>query len=159
MTMNEPSPATTKLAQIEASAQPAEGDTEAMLRELDELASRRRPNKALEKRYEILRNTLAARLEQEGPRYYLDSNGIKRYAYASVPEPIDVDVPALVDLDESGQLKRGVLDTVAPRKVDKEEYRMAVARGDITQEQFLATSTLGRGTPRVLFSNPDDDPS
>lgn len=159
MTMDHESAAAEKLAELEANAVQATGDTELMLRELDDLAARRRPNPTLERRYEALRATLAARLETEGPRYYLDFHGKKRYAYASVPEPIDVDVDELCRLDEAGELKEGVLDKVAPRKANKEEYRAAVKRGDITRQQFLATAKMTRGTPRVLFSDPDDDAS
>lgn len=155
--MTDQTEAQRKMAELAATATPADGDTEEMLLRLDTLQARRRKNPVLEREYETLRDTLAARLGAEGPRYYLDNDGVKRYAYAVVPEPIEVDVDALCAMDERGELKEGVLEKVAPRKADKEEYRKAVGRGDITREQFLASATITKGTPYVKQSDPVDD--
>lgn len=154
--MTDKTAAEQRLAELQATATRADMDTEDKLIHLEHLKDQLREDPVVKREYEALRDELAAQLEREGPRYYLDNMGVKRYAYAVVPEPIEVDVDELCRLDEAGELKAGVLDQVAPRKADKERYRAAVQRGDITREQFLATAKVGRGTAYVKSSDPVD---
>lgn len=145
------------LAKLKTEAKPADPDTEIQLMKLADMAASRRKNPDLEKRYEALRELLATQLTKEGPRYFLGEDGIKRYAYAVTPEPVEVSEEKLMELDEAGKLKAGVLEKVAPRKVDKDAFRRAVANGSITREQFLEVAELTQGTKFVKFSDPIDN--
>lgn len=152
-----------RMDEVRQLAQPAEHDTEAMLLELDQLAAMRRPNPDIEARYEYLRDILTARLAEEGPRYYVDALGEKRYAYAMVPEPIDVDVDELIKMNEEGEISDDLLNEVAPRKVDKEAFTKAAARGTrrnprkpgITPEQLMRVATKRKGKGHVRFVDPN----
>jgi hypothetical protein len=154
--MTDQTEAERRLEELKATSTKADADTEELLVHLEEIQARRRKDPALEREYEDLRATLVARLKEGGPRYYLDNMGLKKYAYLVEPEPVEIDVAALCALDEEGKLKAGVLDAVAPRKADKEAFRRAVGRGDITREQFLATAKVTKGTPYVRHSDPVD---
>lgn len=153
----------TRSDEIRAAAGPATGDTEEMLLELDRLATLRRPNPEIERRYEELRDILTARLSKEGPRYYIDAFGEKRYAYALIPEPVDVDVDELIKMNEAGEISDDLLNEVAPRKVDKEAFTKAAARGTrkrprkpgITPEQLIRVATKRRGQGHVRFVTPE----
>lgn len=151
-----------KVQQMMRDARPAEGDTEQMLLDLDMLARRRRPDPYIEEQYEALRDVLTARLSKEGPRYFIDVDGEKRYAYAVVPEPIEVDVDEVIALHDEGEISTELLDRIAPRKIDAEQFKLAVARGSnpnsrkpgITQEQLLRVARKRRGTGHVRFASP-----
>jgi hypothetical protein len=156
----------TRMDEIRETAVPAERDTEAMLQELDTLAALRRPDPLIEARYTELRDLLTARLLKEGPRYYLDAFGEKRYAYAIVPEPVEVDVDELIKMNESGEISDDLLNEVAPRKVDKEAFTRAAARGTrkrprkpgITPEQLIRVAKKRPGTGHVRFAKAENTP-
>jgi hypothetical protein len=142
--------------ELEAKATPADKDTEQKLRELDRMVISRRKDPEREREYERLRDEMAAQLAEEGPRYYIDDDGVKRYAFTVQPEPVEVDVDGLLAMYEEGTLSREVLDAVAPRKVDKEQFRRATAGGKITQAQLLKVAKIRKGTAHVKFSKPAD---
>ena len=142
--------------EIELAAHLAEGDLEEMLVQLDELAERRRKDPVVEARYEELRDLCAKAILREGPRYYLDARGVKRYAFAVQPEPVEIDVGRLMDFYADGSLPVEVLNKIAPRKVDKDAYRRAAAKGELTKEQIAATARIRKGTPHVRFADPVD---
>lgn len=138
-------------------AQPASSDTEDELLWLERLQAKRRKDPAVEREYERLRDSLAARLEKEGPRYYIDNEGIKRYAYAVVPEPVEVDVDLLIEAELEREITYETLDAVAPRKVDKEAFRRAVAAERIPKKVLVKVATVTRGTAYVKTATPDDE--
>ena len=102
-------------AKLKTDAKPADPDTEIQLMKLADMAASRRKNPDLEKRYEALRELLANQLTQEGPRYFLGEDGLKRYAYAVTPEPVRVSEERLMDRKEAVRLELAVLAKVAPR--------------------------------------------
>ena len=142
--------------EMEAKATPATADTEGKLIALDAMMARRRKDPDLEAAYEALRADLVAQLKAEGPRYFLNADGLKQYAFAVQPEPLDVDVDALIKMYEEGGLSLETLDKVAPRRADREAFRREVAKGNITQAQLLASTKLRQGTPHVKISPPVD---
>lgn len=125
------------------------------LARLDELAALRRPNKALEAEYEALRDEMAAYLKTSGPVYYLDKDHAKRFAWPVEPESLVVDVDLLVELAEEGKIDVDI-DTVAPRKVNAEQLKKAVAKKKIPPREFLRIARLKKGTAHVRFSDPTD---
>lgn len=152
-----------RFQEIQEQAIPAEYDTEALLLELDSLAALRRPDPHIEARYEELRDLLAKRLHKEGPRYFIDLNGQKRYAYAVIPEPIEVDVDELIAMNHDGEISDKLLDEIAPRKMDMGAFTRAAARGTkknprspgITPEQLMRVARKRKGTGHVRFAKPD----
>ena len=141
---------------LERTANAAEGDLEEAIIQLDELAEQRRKDPVIEQRYEELRDLVAAAILADGPRYYLDIDGEKRYAYAVQPEPVEVDVAELIAMNGRGELAGEVLDQIAPRKVDKEAFRRAASTGRLTKAQVAATCKIIKGTPHVRFADPYD---
>ena len=151
---------------MERDATPAEADLEDKLLRLDAMAAQRRKDPDLEKRYEALRDEVAEELKATGPRYYLDEHGLKRYAFRVAPEKVEVDVEELVRQVEAGEIEVD-LDKVAPRKVDAEQLKRAVAKGSrpanrgkpgvIPPEKFLKMARRKPGTAHVRFSDPRDD--
>jgi len=152
--MSEQSERERQLAQMQKQALPADADTEAALAQLQALIMRRRKDPEIEARYEQLRDALVDQLKAEGPRYYLDEEGNKRYAYVVQPEPVEVDMDELLALYEAGELPQSLMDKIAPRKVDKEALRRAVSKGQITRAQFTKVAKLVKGTAHVSFSDP-----
>lgn len=145
-----------KVKEMQAAAEKAPPDMEALIRRLDNLAAARRPDPALEREYEHLRDLLTKILAKEGPRYYLDSAGVKRYAFAVVPEPVEINLPKLIAMAKAGQISDELLEKLAPRKVDKDAYRRAGNTGKLTKAQVAATSKFVKGTGHVKFSDPYD---
>lgn len=141
-------------AEIVRNASPADRDTEIRLAELHELVVARRKDPERETRYERERDALAADLLEHGPRYFIDENGDKRYAYAVQPEPVEVDMDELMAMYEDGELSTEVMDQIAPRRVDKEGLRRVVSRKKITPAQFTRFAKLRKGTAFVQFSDP-----
>lgn len=148
-----------KQDEMMARAEPAEGDTEAMLIELTRLAEARRVDPRIEERYEYLRGVLVRRLEAEGPRFYLDEHGDKVFAYPVIPEPVEVDVDGLVAMAQRGEISQELLEEIAPRKINGEAFARASARGSrrhprregITPEQLVQVARKRRGTGHVKF--------
>jgi len=142
--------------ELEAMAQQASPDIEAMLVQLDRLAALRRKDPEVERRYEQLRDELAGILGEEGPRFYLDDKGVKRVAYRVQPEKIQVDIAKLNEMAANGEIDEELLERVAPRKADLEALRSAVAAGRMTSAQLLKVARMSKGTAHVRFSDPFD---
>ena len=109
-------------------AKPLESsDLELMVRRLDELAAIRRPVKEVEAEYEQLRDKVAAILAMEGPRYYVDQDGVKRYAYVVAPDPVVIYVHELIQMGDEGLISEAALNLPAPRtaRPDREDQREA----------------------------------
>ena len=157
-----------KALEMEAKAIQADGDIEASLMRLDQLAEIRRKDPVIEKEYEDLRDHLTKILKSEGPRYYIDAGGVKRYAYVVAPEPVEINVAALIAMNREGTLNDELLDKIAPRKADKEAYRRAASGGrkltaeqakrKLTRAQVAASSKIVEGTAHVAFSDPYEGP-
>lgn len=138
-------------------AEPAVGDTETRLLELQNMQAKRRKDPQLERRYEMLRDELAAQLKAEGPRYYIDNDGVKRYAFTVTPEPVDVDLDGLIQAELDQEISYETLDQVAPRKVDKEAFRRAVATERIPKALLLKIAKIVPGTAYVKTATPDEE--
>jgi hypothetical protein len=137
-------------------ARPAEGDIELSIRRLDELAAARRKDPDIEKEYEDLRDLLVEIIELEGPRYYLDSDGVKRYAYAVTPEPVEIFTEELIKMAGEGLISEEELDLAAPRKASPDGYRRLSMKDTFTNAMIVRTSKIGKGTAHVKFSAPYD---
>lgn len=137
-----------------AEAQPAENkDTEEMLRELEQLAAVRSrwTSGDYNEEYERLRDEAAFRL-REGNRIFVDSNGVKTVAIRQTARGIEVDLNKLRD-----RVGPALLDKVAPRKIDPEAFKRAVATGKITPGTFLEVATFKPRTPYVRFVRVPDE--
>ena len=154
-----------KREEMEAVAERADLDTEDKLVLLENMMAELRVDAALKARYERLRDQLVAQLKREGPRYFVDPQGQKRYAYAVTPETVDVDVAELERMYRRGEVPEEVLDEVAPRKLDRDGFRRAASRRDasrkLTRQQVAKVSQIvPKGKGHVGFSKPleeDDD--
>lgn len=143
--------------EMAAKAQPFDnGDLELSVRRLDELAAIRRPDPDVEKEYEDLRNWVAGILAVEGPRYYLDSDGVKRYAYVVAPEPVAINVDELIKMYHLGEISLEDLNLAAPRKASPDGYRRLSSRKYFTNAMIVRTSKITKGTAHVKFSDPYD---
>ena len=148
-----------QISRLEAEASEADADTEDLLRQLDEVARRRRPDKQLEERYLALRDQLVPRLRSSGPRYYLDADHVKRYAFVVQPEPIEVTISELEEAVERGEMTAEVLNRVAPqsRRVNKEEFKKAVAEQEDPPQRRRACRPGDQGHPHVRFATPQEE--
>lgn len=150
-------PEQSKTAEVIRDATYAEIDTEDALRELQQMADRRRKDPDLERRYEALRDKLAAQLKAEGPRYYIDASGTKRYAYAQQPEQLDVNEKEFVRLHEEGAMPEVDLDKVMPRGINREAMRWAIAQEKVPAKVIAKTMRYVPGTARVKFVSETDE--
>lgn len=129
-------------------------DTELMLRELHDIAEHKRKYAAGEgqRHYEQLRDAAAKALE-DGNRYFLDEHHNKWFAVRVQSRPVVVSLEALqhllIDRPE-------LLDQVAPRKVNMEAFRAAVATERIGTDELVRVAHIGRSKPFIRFY-PDED--
>lgn len=150
-------------------ALPADADTEDLLLELYDTAAKRRKDPELERYYERLRGQAVRRLRQDGPRFFLDSSGVKRYAWPTTPETLEVDVEEFVRLHEAGEMPEVDLDKVMPRQPNREQLRRYIAKrsrvnrnpdgskdGQIPMRVVTKTMRYVPGTARVSFSSDED---
>lgn len=138
-------------------AQPFDNkDLELAVRRLDDLATIRRPVPEIEEEYEELRGQIAGILAVEGPRYYLDSDGVKRYAYVVAPEPVEIFTNELIKMKREHLISEEDLDLAAPRKASPDGYRRLSSRKYFTNAMIVRTSKLTKGTAHVKFSAPYD---
>lgn len=142
------------LARLAAEATHADRDTEDQLVELFEIVISRREDPAEKRRYEGKRDEMVQVLAEHGPRYFIDAEGNKRYAYVVAPESVEVDLDELEAAHAEGKISDQTLEDVAPRKIDKEEFRKAVSRGDIDPATFVRVATIVQKTRHVGFSDP-----
>ena len=140
-----------------AAAGEAGPDTEAKLADLLDAQGRVTVPPERKDAYEELRDALTPQLLREGPRYFVDHDGVKRVAYAVQPEPVDVYVAGLKALVANGKLTVEDLDKIAPRKVDKEVFRRYLATEKIAPHDALKVARISKGTAYVKFVTPDLD--
>jgi hypothetical protein len=142
------------LAELEATAQPADMDTEELLNRLQPLQAQRSyySNGEGNKLYEKLRDEAAERLEETGPRYYVGEDGVKRYAVRQQSHPLEVSVSELIA--EYGEDNPELLDRIAPRKVDRDQFKRAVATGKVSAEVLLRVARFKHSKPFVRFVAP-----
>lgn len=145
-----------QLAEMQNSAVQADVDLEAALARLKEMADQRRADPAQDRIYEQLRDEVVKILAGSGPRYFLDENGFKHYAYSVVPEPLVINVTRLVDMVRRGELPEEVLDAVTVRKIVPDAFRRAILTKRITPEQLIKVGRKKKGTGHVKFSDPLD---
>lgn len=153
-----------RVQQMMAEALPADADTEAKLRYLQRLQDVRRKDPVIEAEYARLRDELARQIGQEGPRYYLDDHGVKRFAYIVQPEPLEYDVNELVKAKDEGRISEALLDELAPRKPNSEAIKQAAARGmkknprrpGLPPDVFVKVARKTKGTAYVKYSSPVD---
>ena len=144
-------------ARIVASAGVAGPDTEARLADLLDRKNEITVPAERKADYEELRDALTPQLLREGPRYFVDHQGVKRVAYAVQPEPVDVYVRGLEALVAAGKLTEADLDKVAPRKPDKEVFRRYLSTGKIEPSDALKVASISKGTAYVKFVTLDLD--
>jgi hypothetical protein len=140
------------------SALPAHPDMEDKLYALKNMVEARRKDPQAETRYEALRDDLAKDLAEHGPRYLVDDDGVKYYAYAVAPEIVIADQHVIEQMVEAGTLSQEEFDRIYPRKLDKEALRRSIAKktGGRTGAQVVASVRFRKGTAYVKFDRPDE---
>lgn len=164
--MSEHDEAAKKKAEMMAAATPADPDTEERLLRFHKVVISRRKDPVAEAEYEAERDALAAQLKKEGPRYFIDDFGAKRYAYAVNPEGVEVDVAAIIALHDAGEIDDELFERLAPRAIDKDQLRTAIARGanprarkpGITPAQVARIARIVPRTSYVGFSEDQEEP-
>lgn len=146
-----------ELAEIVQISEPAPKDLEDMLAEYEELVENARENKENKTRREELRDLIGQRLNEEGPRYYVSPSGQKHVAWSTTPETVELDVEKVLKMDEEGAIPFDLIDKIAPRQVNREGLRTAIATGAMTPEQVREAVTLRPQTTRVYSRSLDDD--
>lgn len=154
--------AESKKAEMIAAAQPASKDTEENLVLLRKMVLARREDPILKARYEHLRDDLARQLKAEGPRYFINDEGVKQYAYTVASETVETSVAALEALFAAGEISKALFEELCPRGVDKDALRTAIARGanprsrkeGIKPEHVAKIARIvPYGTPYVAFAD------
>lgn len=97
--------------------------------------------------YEKLRDQILPELDTS--RYFIDDEGVKRYAYKVEPEKLIID-PGLLDM-----IDPEVLDKVAPRQVDRKKLQQEVAAARIDLEVYTRHTRFEPGTPHIRFGDND----
>lgn len=132
----------------------ADEDTETVLSELQIYQAERwrwtSDNGDLNQEYERLRNK-ATELLVDGPRYFLDHNGVKQVAVRGQAEPVRID-PEILEY-----LSPAVVEKVAPRKIDTTAFKRAVARQDVPTKLFVKYAKVHQSAPFVRFIRADAD--
>lgn len=130
--------------ELAAQAQDADPDTESKLARLRQVTKEK---DALEAERVKLRDELAPALE--GPRYFIDAEGVKRFGYVLQTEE------EIIDLDKlSGYVSEETVDAVSKRVPDREAFRKAVARGDIPVETAAKVVRYKPKAASVRFGTP-----
>ena len=145
------------LAKVVDLAQPAPNDLETMLEEYEQLVQAAREPADNKARREELKALIVSRLKDEGPRYYLDESGAKRYAWETTPETVNLDVSKVVEYDENGEIQLGLIDKIAPRQLSREGLRSAISSGALTPEQVKEAVSITPQTPRIYTRLIDED--
>lgn len=163
--MSEHDEAAKKKAEMMEAAKPADPDTEERLQAFHKVVISRREDPVAKAAYEAERDSLVAQLRREGPRYFLDDDGAKRYAYAVTPEGVEVDVAGLIALHDAGELDDELFERLCPRQVDKDQLRAAIARGanprsrkpGLTPSQVVKVARIVPRTAYVGFSEDQEE--
>lgn len=135
-------------------ASAADDDLEVVLSELERIQGERgrwtskKGDMYLE--YERLRQRATEMLGDDGPRYFLDLDGSKMVATKSQAEPVDID-PEILD-----HLPADVVDYVAPRKIDKEKFKRAMAQRRVPAKLFVRFASVKQNAPFVRFIRASD---
>jgi hypothetical protein len=141
--------------QMALAARPADRELTEMIKELNRLTVARRRKPKDELAYEQLRDLVAQCLSEEGPRYYVDDDGRKQYAYAVTPEPIEVNMAELTAAFWEGKLTEETMDKIAPRRINTPEFKRAVDTGVVDQDLLVRSTKFRKGTPFVKYSVAD----
>lgn len=149
----------TRRQRIFEAALPADADTEDKLLVLKRMVEARRKDPGADARYEALRDPLAEELKEHGPRYLVDDDGVKHYAYAVAPEIVVVNQAELEAMVAEGSLDEAEYNRIAPRKVDKEALRRSISkkRGGLSPAQVVRAVKFRPGTAYVRFDRPDEE--
>jgi hypothetical protein len=139
---------------MEASATTVDRNTELKLLELMDLAATRRPDPDVEQAYEKLRNELTVYLAKSGPRYFIDRDGFKHYAFSVTPEPLEINVERLHQMVVDGQLSMRTFKEVTVTKIIPEKFKVACNAGRISSQQLVDVAKTKKGTAHVKFSRP-----
>lgn len=159
--------AESKRAEMMAAAMPADEDTESRLTLLHKMVLARREDPELKIRYEALRDALASQIKTEGPRYFINNQGVKQYAYVVAGETVESSVEELTALFEAGEISKELYERLCPRGIDKEQLRQAIARGanPRSRSEGLKPEHVAKvckivayGTPYVAFADAQEDP-
>ena len=148
-----------------ASATEADEDVEDMILRLESLRRRLREDPVVRARHDRLRDQLTEILTKHGPRYYLDEDGRKKYAYATIPEQVQLDVAEAIRLHQRGEIPTEVLNEIAPRTIDRKGLRAAITRGGnprarkpgLSPKHVQQIVSITPMTGRVNFVDPDAD--
>lgn len=101
---------------------------------------------------EAIRDELLPLMEQAGPRYFINSDGVKLYGVYSETEEM------LVDLDlleaQAPEVYQDVVET--ERKVDKSRLKAAVATGRLPRELARKVIRYKPKSKTIRFGNPND---
>lgn len=151
----QPPDETSKMDEIIATATPADEDLEDKLARLEAMVLARREDPALKREYEALRDELAALLKEHGPRFLIGADGTKEYAYPVAPEIIVPDLGVLAGMAKRGEIDDETWESIAPRKVDKDALRSAIAAKRLTNAQVVAAVKFKPGTAYVKFAKPE----
>jgi hypothetical protein len=154
----EPEDESTRRQKIYEAALPANPDQEDKLVVLKNMVEVRRKDPRAEERYEALRDDLAKELKESGPRYLVDEDGEKYYAYAVAPEIVIANQQAIEQMVEDGELDRAEFERIYPRRLDKEALRRSIAkkRSGMTLAQVTRAVKFRPGTAYVKFDRPDE---
>lgn len=136
--------------------QDAQPDVEKTARELYEVKDKIAD---LEKEKERLRKILLDKVT--GHRYFIDSEGKKRYVFVSEPETLVVDIDILEEL-----VDHEVFVKVTKVEIDKEKFKTAVGHGNnplykgkgvsIKPDVFLRVARSVPMSKRVGFGDPEE---
>lgn len=121
---------------------------------LEELRLSRERQREEERLQKELKEDLVPVVEDMGEFWFIDSEGNKRYAYYSDSELKHVDIEELEEAVDAGLLDPGVLDEVAPRKVDLDALDNAVRAGRIPRPVAKKAVSLVRGRKTIRYSDP-----
>lgn len=141
-----------------AAAEEAYGtDLEIELAELARLQARRRKDPQVERDYAAQREVVTALLREVGNRLFLDEYGTKTVAFLVEPEPVEIDLEALEQMELDAEISYELLEELAPRKVDKTAFHRAVAAQRLSAAQVAKVATIGKGTPWVRMDSLRDE--
>lgn len=138
--------------QIIEFAEPLPEDTEDLLGKLQRIQGVRsqwtNENGTYNQEYEALRDA-ASELLKDGPRYFIDAEGIKMVAARQQATRLVVNPKILAILPAD------LIDKVAPRKIDNEQFKRAVKNGKIKTKDLLRYAELVDNAAHVKFIRAD----
>lgn len=148
--------AESKKAEMIARARPADLDTEDGLLALHKMVIARREDPVEKQRYETLRDQLAARLKREGPRWFINDEGAKQFAYTVSSETVESNAAAIESLYLEGEISKELFEELCPRGVDTAKLKAAIARGanPRSRKEGIKPQHVARVARIVPYSTP-----